>query len=82
MLVIASTGVTILIIVVAVAVVVGLLLLLGPLRRGENLKDDVGASMGPLGTTEPLSGATREEIRSEEGLTPDFDEEKLDERNE
>lgn len=82
MLVLASTAVTVIIIVVAVAVVVGLLLVLGPLRRGENIKDDVEASMGPLGTTEPLSGPTREEIRREEGLTPDFDEEKLDERNE
>jgi hypothetical protein len=82
MLVIASTGVTILIIVVAVAVVVGLLLLLGPLRRGENLKDDVEADMGPLGTTQPLTEPTRDEIRREEGLAPDFDEEKLDERNE
>ena len=82
MLVLASTALTIVFIVVGVAVVVGLLLALGPLRRGENVKDDVEASMGPLGTTEPLSPATDEEIRSEEGLTPDFDEEKLDERNE
>jgi phosphate/sulfate permease len=82
MLVLASTAVTVIVIVVAVAVVGGLLLVLGPLRRGENLRDDVGADMGPLGTTQPLSGPTRDEVRREEGLTPDFDEEKLDERNE
>ena len=82
MLVIASTAVTVVIIVAAVVVVLALLFLLGPLRRGENLRDDVEADMGPLGTTQPLSEPTREEIRAEEGLTPEFDEEKLDERNE
>jgi hypothetical protein len=82
MLVLASAAVTVVVIVVAVAVILGLFLAFGPLRRGESIKDDVEADMGPLGTTQPLTGPTREEIRREEGLTPDFDEEKLDERNE
>ena len=82
MLVLASTALTVVFIVVGVAVVVGLLLVLGPLRRGENLRDSVEADMGPLGTTQPLTDPTREEFRREEGLEPEFDEEKLDERNE
>jgi hypothetical protein len=82
MLVIASTAVTVIVIVVAVAVVLGLLLAFGPLRRGESLRDDVGTDMGPLGTTQPLTEPTRNEVREEEGLVPEFDEEKLDERNE
>jgi hypothetical protein len=82
MLVLASTALTVIFIVVGVAVVVGLLLLLGPLRSGENIKNDVGADMGPLRTTHPLSEPTQDDVRREEGITPEFDEEKLDERNE
>jgi hypothetical protein len=55
---------------------------LGPLRSGENIKNDVGADMGPLRTTHPLSEPTQDDVRREEGITPEFDEEKLDERNE
>jgi hypothetical protein len=82
MLVLASTAVTVVIIVAAVVVIGAVFLLFGPLRGGESIRDDVGADMGPLGTGSTLSDPTREEVRREEGLTPEFDEEKLDERNE
>jgi hypothetical protein len=82
MLVLASTAVTVVIIVAAVVVIGAVFLLFGPLRRGESLRDDVEADMGPLGTGPRLTDPTREEIRREEGLTPEFDEEKLDRENE
>jgi hypothetical protein len=82
MLVVASAALTVVIVVVAVVVVVGLLLLLGPLRRGESIRDDVEADLGPLARGREFSDPTREEIRREEGLTPDFDEERLDRENE
>ena len=82
MLVLASTAVTVLVIVGIVVLLGVAFAALGPMRRGESIRDDVEADMGPLGTTRGLGDPTREELRSEEGLTPDFDEEKLDQRNE
>jgi hypothetical protein len=82
MLVLASAVVTVVVIVAIVVVIGAVFLLFGPLRGGESIRDDVEADMGPLGTTRGLSDPTRDEIRREEGLTPDFDEEKLDQRNE
>ena len=82
MLVLASTAVTVLVIV-AIVVIAGLAFaLLGPLRRGESIRDDVEADMGPLARGRALSDPTRDEVRREEGLTPDFDEERLDRENE
>ena len=78
MVVVASAVVTVVIVVGAVALVLVVFLAFGPLSRGESLRDDVQAEMGPLGTTPGLSEETREELAGDRG----FDEERLDQRNE
>jgi uncharacterized membrane protein YcjF (UPF0283 family) len=69
MLVLASTVVTV-VIVIAVVVVVGVLFVaLGPLSPREQLRDDVGAEMGPMGTGR-ISEETQDELRDASGLPP------------
>ena len=81
MLVVASAVVTVLIVVAIVAGLGILFVALGPLSRREELRDQVGAELGPMGTS-ALKQEALEELRDEDtGAGPDA-EERLDEENE
>jgi hypothetical protein len=79
-MVIASTGVTILIVVGVVLLIGAVFLAFGPLRSGESIRDDVEADE-LLRHGHELSPETEDEVRQEEGLAMD-DEARLDRENE
>jgi hypothetical protein len=79
-MVIASTLVTVLIVIGVVLLIGAVLLAFGPLRSGENIRDDVEADE-LLRHGHQLSPETEDEVRREEGLAFD-DEARLDRENE
>jgi len=79
-MVIASTLVTVLIVIGVVLLIGAVLLAFGPLRSGENIRDDVEADE-LLRHGHELSPETEDEVRREEGLVVD-DEARLDRENE
>ena len=79
-MVVASTLVTVLIVIGIVLLIGAVFLAFGPLRSGENIRDDVEADER-LRKGHELSPETEEEVRREEGLTFD-DEARLDRENE
>ncbi len=82
MLVLASSGLTI-VIVIAVVVIVGVLFVaLGPLSRPESMRDEAAADFGPLGVEEPDEEHTAAEIHEAEGIHEGDPEERLDRENE
>ena len=80
-MVIASTLVTVLIVIGIVLLIGAVFLAFGPLRSGENLRDDVEADE-LLRHGHEFSPETEDEIRREEGLTAFDDEARLDRENE
>jgi len=79
-MVIASALVTVLIVIGVVLLIAAVLLAFGPLRSGENIRDDVEADE-LLRHGHELSPETEDEVRREEGLAFD-DEARLDRENE
>lgn len=79
-MVIASTLVTVLIVIGVVLLIGAVLVAFGPLRSGENIRDDVEADE-LLRHGHELSPETEAEVRREEGLAFD-DEARLDRENE
>jgi len=79
-MVIASTLVTVLIVIGVVLLIGAVLVAFGPLRSGENIRDDVEADE-LLRHGHELSPETEDEVRREEGLAFD-DEARLDRENE
>jgi len=79
-MVIASALVTVLIVIGMVLLIAAVLLAFGPLRSGENIRDDVEADE-LLRHGHELSPETEDEVRREEGLAFD-DEARLDRENE
>jgi hypothetical protein len=79
-MVIASTLVTVLIVIGVVLLIGAVLVAFGPLRSGENIRDDVEADE-LLRHGHELSPETEDEVRREKGLAFD-DEARLDRENE
>ena len=79
-MVIANALVTVLIVIGVVLLIAAVLLAFGPLRSGENIRDDVEADE-LLRHGHELSPETEDEVRREEGLAFD-DEARLDRENE